>query len=172
MQLSKLRSGTRKLAGVSIPRQDRTSGAFKKASAAAGHAPDAGIADGSSSARARTDRPGRAKGGRVCREDGGSTISDASKRDAQKLEKEADHSRTNRNVMGGVTGALGVLGSVGNKLQRSGNKPAAILTGLGAIGSHFTAKDKDAQAKRIREGKAEDGEEDRKSGGAVKKGKC
>lgn len=171
MQLSKLRArtSTRKLAGVSIPRENRTSGAFKKASAAAGHAPDAGVADGSSSARMRTDRPGRARGGRVKREGGGATISEDSKKEAAELRSGASRDRLSRNISGGVAGVLGVLGSTGNKMQRSGNKPMAAATAASSYASHLSSKSKDAEAERIEKGKVKTGEEDRKSGGPVKR---
>lgn len=175
MQLSKLRSGMRKLAGVSIPRQDRTSGAFKKASAVAGHAPDAGVADGSSSARARTDRPSRAKGGRVCREDGGSV---GKKREPSALEGAKDVAK------GAATGLIGTMlhdlgkpgfgpGSRGSLLGRAAGR---LLQGAGALGAvGGVAEGTQATLRTIDKMKkkpADSGsEEDRKSGGAVKKGR-
>lgn len=175
MQLSKLRSGMRKLAGVSIPRQDRTSGAFKKASTAAGHAPDAGVADGSSSARARTDRPGRARGGRVGREDGGRTPGE----EMQAARKRRDDAASDRNSLAGkaamntgiAASLMGIPGKVG-KVLKYGNAALGATGILETAAAHGRKKAAEDEMSRLGSSKAKDGEEDRKSGGAVKKGKC
>lgn len=73
MKLSKMRAETmeRKLAGASIPRQDRTSKAFQEAMAKAkgagyaGEEKEIGEIDGGA-AKPRLDRPARKMGGRAC----------------------------------------------------------------------------------------------------------
>lgn len=69
MKLSKLKAKTtmRTVAGTTMPRQNRTSGAFRKALAASRSAPTAGVSgevgvDGQA-AKPRLDRKGRRGGG-------------------------------------------------------------------------------------------------------------
>lgn len=105
-----------------------------------------------------------AHGGGVKREEGG-RISEDSKTEAAKLRNKASQDRGLRNVSGGAAGLLGVLGSVGNNLQRKGNLPMAIANGVLSAGSHLSSKSSDAEADRIEKGLVKPGEEDRKSGG-------
>ncbi len=73
MKLSKMRAETmeRNLAGATIPRQDRTSKAFREAMAKAkgagyaGEEREIGEIEGGV-AKPRLDRPGRKMGGRAC----------------------------------------------------------------------------------------------------------
>lgn len=107
-------------------------------------------------------------GGKVKkRADGGSTISEDSKREVARLRGEADQSRGSRNLSGGIAAGSGILGSVGNRLQRSGFKPFGLAMGALSGAAHLASRREDKEADRIERGKAEPGKEDRAKGGKV-----
>ena len=107
-------------------------------------------------------------GGKVKkRADGGSTISEDSKREVARLRGEADQSRGSRNLSGGLAAGSGILGSVGNRLQRSGFKPFGLAMGALSGAAHLASRREDKEADRIERGEAEPGKEDRKHGGKV-----
>lgn len=121
-----------------------------------------------SAARPRLDRPMRMK-----RADGGPTISDDSKKEAARLEEES-----NKKYWGGLgAGNLGNLALFATTpgargLARLGNGAKYIGAGAGwGLGAHAVKRsfDDSTEARRIKEGKAEPGKEDRKRGGKVGK---
>lgn len=111
-----------------------------------------------------------AHGGKVKREEGG-RISEDSKREADKLSKDAAGKEISGFVRGGVSALLGAATLAGGRALGKGLR---TVTGIGSAGEGLTAaKDysdagkmrKDAAA--LRAGRVKDGEEDRKSGGRV-----
>jgi hypothetical protein len=157
MDLAKLRSkmGTRKLAGVDIPRENRTSVAFRKAMSAGGGDHD-GITGGSS------HRLCRASGGRVKREGGGPATED-SKKEAERLRNEIPSGVRPTTVATGIGLGTMLAKSLPPKVRALG----AVVTGAGALKVAKDAKDRhknNVEADRIEKG------QDRKCGGSVKKG--
>lgn len=169
MDLSKMRARmkVRKVAGQQVARQDRTSKAFAKAQAEAKGAPyagESGIDVEGNKPRPRLDRPARASGGRVCKADGGPTISEDSKAKAAKLRAEAKKDRSDAIFHGGMAGLVGSMAK--------GSKVGKALAGINAAGaglSGVSALVNKHEAGRIESGVAEDGKEDRKRGGRVSK---
>ena len=107
---------------------------------------------------------GRAEGGRTPGED----MQDARKR--------RDDAESNRNHWAGNTAAgaalraaqSGIPGKVGKALKGA----SSLITGAGLLGTGNAQGKKssaDAEMKRLGEGKATEGEEDRAKGGAVKR---
>ena len=124
-------------------------------------------------ARPRLDRPGR-----KMRADGGSTISEDSRREAARLRGEAT-SGVNKTAGELVKDAMiAGSGSVIHGLSRgrSGRAFGRAMQGLGIAGgaldsgvgiaNHISSSN---EARRIERGQAEPGKEDRKSGGRVKR---
>lgn len=121
--------------------------------------------------------PMRAKGGRVSKADGGPTISQDSKDEAKRLRSEGNGDYWkglvaanigNAALMTHIPGARGIGQKLGNGVKNA-------VTGLGwatGVKGVKNSFDKSAEADRIEKGQAKEGEEDRKSGGRVKRGKC
>lgn len=116
----------------------------------------------------RMDRPMRASGGRVKKEDGGSTISEDSKREVSKQRSEA----SKQNLMYGLSGAA-ALGSgalaAATKFNRAGNAAISGFNAMMAKDSRDKREAASSEADRIEKGLVTPGQEDRKSGGRVKK---
>lgn len=177
MKLSKLRhaTATRHLAGTSVPRQNTTSFGMRAAMKKGGSGYAGEEVEGGS-ARPRLDRPGRARGGRVNRADGGSTISEDSKSEASRIrdKAESDISSARKQAVGdGIKTGLGAALLIGSR----GKFGKAVGAVSGASGVHGTMQglskanqvDRDrAEASRIEKGQVTPSEEDRKSGGRVK----
>lgn len=172
MKLSKLRASTkmRHLAGTEIPRQNTTSVGMRNAMKKAGNAfaGESGAVEGSP-AKMRLDRA-RARGGRVCREDGGSAgrsrISADSQAEATKLRERAS-GRLGQAAMNAVMATTG-LGTAGMPRAARWLGKAVIgtnaLAGISALGNRAR---ENAEADRIERGLVTPGEEDRKDGGAT-----
>lgn len=112
--------------------------------------------------------PMRAKGGRVNRADGGSTISEDSKREAKRLRDESPRGLGNVNALS--TG-LGLGAAVAKGMPMPVKALGAAVAGLGAKRSYDDSKkmwNDSKEASRIEKGQVKEGEEDRKSGGRVK----
>lgn len=174
MDLSKMRERTklRKIAGQDVPRQNRTSKAFAKAESAAKNAPyagESGIDVEGNKPRPRLDRPARASGGRVCRADGGPTLSKEREDYAEKKEAEKKDAEARGGVGGAAAGVgLGLLGAKSLLGKAAGT--ALGVTGLHSAGKEMLGRrDARREAEWARSGKAEDGKEDRKRGGRVSK---
>lgn len=115
--------------------------------------------------------PMRAKGGRVCKEDGG-RISEDSKTEAAKLREESKDAKTSS--LGSTV--LGGLSAIGRATLKGAPKPlkwvanTAIGANAGAAGLGVKRAGRlEAEANRIEKGQVKDGEEDRKHGGSVKR---
>lgn len=107
-----------------------------------------------------------AKGGRVKRE-GGGRISEDSKREIERIEKDTPRGLGNLNAL-----SMGV--GTGAALAKGMPKPVRALGALvGAFGAKKTIDDTKQmfsdtdEVSRLKKGKVKDGEEDRKSGGRV-----
>lgn len=171
MDLSKMRARTkmRTVAGHSIARQNQTSKAFTKAEAEAKNAPyagESGIDVEGNKPKPRLDRPARASGGRVCRADGGVTLSEDSKKMAAKLREDASDDQKRAIFNGGVAAMLGGL-TKGSKVGKALFGANALMAGTGAL----SATGKRLEAREIERGRAEEGKEDRKRGGRVARDK-
>lgn len=171
MKLSKLRAhtSTRMVAGQSVPRQNTTSFGMRHAMKVGGskYAGDSGEVEGAA-ARPRLDRPGRARGGRVCKADGGWT----GEGDSGKPMKEKAAEERAKGLADGSKGilpfALGptvAMGSLGPGKGRFIAKALGTLAGARGAGKLAQGYSHELESKRLsREG---DEAEGRKSGGRV-----
>lgn len=113
--------------------------------------------------------PMRASGGRVKREDGGSTISKDSKEEAAKLRDSSGSKAKSALFSAGSAAATALANRIpgGGKIARGiGHGLTGINAGF-AVDSIRNSRKDAAEADRIEKGQAKDGEEDRKSGGKV-----
>ena len=175
MKLSKLKAATatRHLAGASIPRQNATSFGMRNAMKKAGntgYAGESGEVEGSP-AKVRLDRA-RRHGGRVNRADGGPTPGEQMK--AARKRKDEGFGQAGAGLLGTLGTMAGTATMAGERLPRVGKAIRALgraaipLTASSAGAGAQKMNDADAEMKRLGEGKATEGEEDRKHGGKVK----
>jgi len=172
MKLSKLRASTsaRTLAGTTIPRQDTTSFGMRNALKRAAGGRCMGDVDGKPM-RSSLAKPGRKRGGAVCKADGGEIgaelskdrISEDSKRTAARLRDSSDAAGRVGVGMGSI-GLGTVLGAGRGLARRLGAAAIPAGVGIGALGTKELS-----EAKRIERGEAEPGKEDRKFGGRAKR---
>lgn len=115
-------------------------------------------------ARPRLDRPGR-----KMRADGGSTISEDSKREIDRIYQDSPRSLGNTKAL---TMGLGAGAALAKTLPRPVRALGALVGAAGAKGTYDDSKrawDDIEEMGRIRRGQAEPGKEDRKHGGRVKR---
>lgn len=111
--------------------------------------------------------PMRASGGRVKRQDGGSTISEDSKKESKRLRDEAGGDVW-KGIAGSAAGTGAGLAALARKKGPGLLGLAAPAAGLAVLGKKvYDGANKASEARRIEEGKVKPGEEDRKHGGKV-----